>query len=83
MSSAYTDHYLQLINLFVSKCNYFVLCYWKNEMEALQYAEQKICSNGILYKTHEKYDRSFPVYLSSELSQTIINGLLMKPFGDY
>ncbi len=65
------------------KCNFFELSCWREEAQVLQDAEQKICSKGkgILQKID--YPTDFPVRLVSELSPTIIDELLIKPFDEY
>ncbi len=83
MVPMYSAHYQQLIHLFAPTCNFFILSCWREEAEGLQDAEQKICSKGkgILQKIdHPAYT---PVRLVSELSPTIVDELLIKPFGEY
>ncbi|MEH2258827.1 hypothetical protein [Nostoc sp.] len=88
MVPIHTVHYQQLIYLFAPRCNFFELSCWREEAEVLQDAEQKICSKGkgILQKidhppTHLTLDT--PVRLVSELSPTIVDELLIKPFDEY
>lgn len=81
MVPIYTAHYQNLIHLFAPVCNFFELSCWPGEAEALQDAEKKICSNGILQKID--YPTHTPVRLVSELSPTIIDELLIKPFDEY
>lgn len=88
MVPIHTAHYQQLIHLFAPICNLFELSCWREEAEVLQDAEQKICSKGkgILQKidhppTHLTLDT--PVRLVSELSLTIVDELLIKPFDEY
>lgn len=83
MVPIYSAHYQELIHLFAPKCNFFELSCWREESQGLQEAEQKICSigKGILQKIdHPTYT---PIRLVSTLSTTIIDELLIKPFGDY
>lgn len=81
MVLTYTAHFQQLIRLFAPSCNFFELNCWREETKVLQDAEQKIRSKGILKKIdHPTYT---PVRLISELSPTIVDELLMKPFDEY
>lgn len=83
MVPIYSAHYQELIHLFAPTCNFFELSCWREEGQALQEAEQKICSigKGILQKINQP--TYSPVRLVSELSPTIIDELLIKPFGEY
>ena len=81
MVPIYTAHYQELIHLFAPTCNFFELSCWPEEAEALQDAEQKICSKGILQKID--HPTHTPVRLVSELSPTIVDELLIKPFDEY
>lgn len=80
----YTGHYQQLIQLFAPTCNFFELSCWPEETEVLEDAEQKICSKGTLQRIHDLNSPGItPVCLVSELSPTIVDELLMKPFDEY
>ncbi len=82
MVPIYTAHYQQLIHVFAPICNFFELSCWREEVEILQDAEQKICSKGILQKIIDDHPLT-PVRLVSELSPTIVDDLLIKPFDEY
>ncbi|MCC5640035.1 hypothetical protein LC593_30240 [Nostoc sp. CHAB 5844] len=82
MVPIYTAHYQQLIHLFAPICNFFELSCWREEVEVLQDAEQKISSKGILQKIIDVHPLT-PVRLVSELSLTIVDELLIKPFDEY
>jgi hypothetical protein len=79
----YTGHYQQLIQLFALTCNFFELSCWPEETEILKDAEQKICSKGTLQRIHDPTIPGTLVCLVSELSPTIVDELLMKPFDEY
>lgn len=81
MVPIHTAHYQQLIHVFAPTCNFFELSCWREEVEVLQDAEQKICSKGILQKIDDH--TLTPVRLVSELSPTIVDELLIKPFDEY
>jgi hypothetical protein len=83
MIPIYSAHYQELIRLFAPICNFFELHCWREEGQALQEAEQKIGSigKGILQKIDQP--TYTPVRLVSELSPTIIDELLIKPFAEY
>ena len=83
MVPIYSAHYQELIQLFAPTCNFFELHCWREEGQGLQEAEQKICSIGkeILQKIDQP--TYTPVRLVSELCPTIIDELLIKPFGEY
>lgn len=90
MVPIYTAHYQQLIHLFAPTCNFFELSCWREEAEVLQDAEQKICSKGILQKIDplihtppRLWSELSPIRLVSELSPTIVDELLIKPFDEY
>lgn len=82
MVPIYTAHYQQLIHVFAPICNFFELSCWREEVEILQDAEQKICSKGILQKIIDAHPLT-PVRLVSELSPRIVDELLIKPFDEY
>jgi hypothetical protein len=83
MVPIHSAHYQQLIRLFAPRCNFFELHCWREEAQGLQEAEQKIGSigKGILQKIDQP--TYSPVRLVSELCPTIIDELLIKPFGEY
>ncbi|RUT04398.1 hypothetical protein DSM106972_046260 [Dulcicalothrix desertica PCC 7102] len=83
MVPIYTDHYQKLIHIFAPTCNFFELSFWREEAQALQDAEQKIYSNGKRILKKIDYPSYTPVRLVSELSPTIVDELLIKPFGEY